>query len=49
LRAFVFGREQDLELRLVATTRSVLRALRVTGLDVLFAITPPWSRRPDPA
>jgi anti-anti-sigma factor len=32
-------REQDLELRVVATTRSVLRALRVTGLDVLFAIT----------
>jgi anti-sigma B factor antagonist len=33
-------REQDLDLRLVATTHSVLRALRVTGLDVLFAITP---------
>jgi hypothetical protein len=41
-------REQDLELRLVATTGSVLRAQRVTGLDVLFAITPPWSPRPDP-
>jgi anti-sigma B factor antagonist len=33
-------RERELELRVVATTRSVLRALRVTGLDALFAITP---------
>jgi anti-anti-sigma factor len=42
-------RERGLELRLV-TTRGVLRALRITGLDVLFDITPtvvaairPWT------
>jgi anti-anti-sigma factor len=33
-------RERELELRLVITSRSLLRALRITGLDVLFAITP---------
>jgi len=33
-------RERQLELRVVATTRSVLHALQVTGLDVLFDITP---------
>jgi anti-sigma B factor antagonist len=42
-------RERQLELRVVATTRSVLRALRGTGLDVLFAITPTLvaASRPD--
>lgn len=35
-------REQDLELRLVATTRSVLRALRVTGLTCCSPSPPLW-------
>jgi anti-anti-sigma factor len=33
-------RERELELRVVATSRSVLRALRITGVDVLFDIAP---------
>lgn len=32
-------RERQLELRVVATTRSVLRALRVTGLNVWFDVS----------
>jgi hypothetical protein len=33
-------RERELELRVMAITRGVLRVFRVTGPDVLFAITP---------
>jgi anti-sigma B factor antagonist len=33
-------RERELELRVVATIRSVLRALQVTGLNVLFDMIP---------
>lgn len=35
-----YCREQQLTLRVVATQRSVLRPLRITGLDTLFDITP---------
>lgn len=41
-------RERKLDLRVVGPTRNVLRALRVTGLDVLFDITPARVAAPRP-